>query len=119
MPEQFRVHDRVVTYLDSAPWPQGIAQHVAPAGAPDAGRPAGTRDVVVLVHAFPLNADMWESQLEAAAPGWRYLAPDLRGFGRSDPEDDVQAEPSMNDYARDVLALLDNLRIDRAIVAGL
>ncbi len=121
MAEQFRVHDRTVTYLDSAPWPSGVAQHVAPAGLAQGGRgEGGPENALVLIHAFPMNADMWEAQLDAVPPGWRYLAPDLRGFGRSDPaEPNGAAALSMDDYARDILALLDHLRIDRAVIAGL
>jgi len=120
MAEQFRVHDRIVTYLDSAPWPPGVAQHVAPVGLAGGGQGAGSQNTLVLIHAFPMNADMWEAQLDGAPAGWRYLAPDLRGFGRSDPDQaNGTVAPSMDDYARDILALLDHLRIDRAVVAGL
>jgi len=120
MPEQFRVHDRIVTYLDSTPWPSGVVQHVALAPPPDDVRPVCTQSILVLIHAFPMNADMWEAQLESAPAGWRFVAPDLRGFGRSDPDGMPAARaPSLNDYARDILALLDHLGVDRAVVAGL
>ena len=39
---------------------------------PASVRPRGT---LVLVHAFPLNARMWEPQESLAAGGWRILAP--------------------------------------------
>src|SRR5687767_14345624 len=42
---------------------------------------AGAGWPVVLLHAFPLNADMWRPQLEAVPDGWRLIAPDLPGFG--------------------------------------
>jgi 3-oxoadipate enol-lactonase len=120
MAEQFRVHDRTVTYLDSAPWPPGVAQNVAPAGMAEGGQEPAPGNTLVLIHAFPMNADMWEAQLDAVPARWRYLAPDLRGFGRSDPAEPNSTAPvSMDDYARDVLALLDHLRIDRAVVTGL
>jgi 3-oxoadipate enol-lactonase len=81
----------------------------APAGA--AARPAGT---LVLVHAFPLNARMWEPQMELAERGWRVVAPQLRQFdGGDDP-----AATSIDEYAADVLGLLRLLDVDRAIVAG-
>lgn len=120
MPEQFRVHDRIVTYLDSAPWPSGVAQHVAPVGLADGGQGAGRQNTLLLIHGFPMNADMWEAQLDGVPAGWRYLAPDLRGFGRSDPDQANGAVvPSIDDYGRDILALLDHLHVDRAVVAGL
>ena len=120
MPEQFRVHDRTVTYLDSAPWPSGVAQHVAPAGLAAAAQGAIPPNALVLIHAFPMNADMWEAQLDGVPEGWRYLAPDLRGFGRSDPPGANGVTPvSIDDYARDIVALLDHLGVERAVVAGL
>jgi pimeloyl-ACP methyl ester carboxylesterase len=74
------------------------------------------RGTLVLLHAFPLAAEMWLTQLAAVPAGWRVVAPDLAGFGRSSPG---PASPAIEDYARDVLALLDHLRIDAAVVGGL
>jgi len=31
---------------------------------------------LVLVHAFPVHASMWQPQLDAPPGGWRVLAPD-------------------------------------------
>jgi 3-oxoadipate enol-lactonase len=78
----------------------------------------GPSHALLLLHAFPLCADMWEPQLAAVPPGWRFVAPDLRGFGQSDPGGTDQPA-SVDDYADDVAALLDALEIDRAVVAGL
>ncbi len=81
---------------------------------------AGSGQPVVLIHAFPLSADLWLPQLEMAPSGWRLMAPDLRGFrgplsgGDSTPVGAV----TMDGYARDVLALLDHLQIERAVVGG-
>lgn len=44
----------------------------------EAGNPKGRP--VVLLHAFPMSAAMWEPQLEALKE-FRVIAPDLRGFG--------------------------------------
>ena len=75
-----------------------------------AGRP------LVLLHPFPLDANYWAPQLAAPPPGWRLLAPDLRGFG-TQGAGDAPAE-SIDTYARDVAAMLDARRIDRAGVCG-
>ena len=83
-----------------------------PTGAA-AERPRG---VLVLLHGFPLNARMWEDQLAMAERGWRVLVPQFRGF------DTVSAEPaaaSVDDYAGDVIDLLDALHIKQAVVGGL
>jgi len=67
-----------------------------------------------------MNADMWEAQLAAAPAGWRHLAPDLRGFGQSEAGESGDPHSlALDDYANDVLALLDQLAIERAVVAGL
>jgi pimeloyl-ACP methyl ester carboxylesterase len=82
--------------------------------APSQGeRPRGT---LVLLHAFPLNARMWEPQLALAAHGWRVIAPQLRGFdgGTGDPP-----ASSVDDYAGDVIDLLDTLHITDGVVGGL
>jgi 3-oxoadipate enol-lactonase len=86
-------------------------------GQPTRVLEAGGGWPVVLLHAFPLNAEMWQAQLEQVPQGWRFLAPDLRGFGRSRP--DVSGPLTMGDYASDVGALLDALELERAWVGGL
>lgn len=93
-----RLGDRTIAYLDSS-------------------RSSGG-EVVVLIHAFPLSASMWEAQAAAAPPGWRVIAPDLRGFGRSTLADGPGA-PSIADYADDVLDLLAGLGVTRAVIGGL
>jgi pimeloyl-ACP methyl ester carboxylesterase len=79
---------------------------------------------VLLLHAFPLAAEMWTPQLAAVPSGWRFVAPDLRGFGSSAPDPEarfsrLQQEVSIDDYAGDALALLDHLGIRQAVVCGL
>jgi pimeloyl-ACP methyl ester carboxylesterase len=70
---------------------------------------------VVLLHAFPLNRAMWGPQVEALRDRFTVITPDLRGFGESD----VPGGPlSMDDYAGDVLALLDSLGYGSFILGG-
>lgn len=75
----------------------------------------GTGVPVVLLHGFPHNRSLWAPQTSAMVEHGRCIAPDLRGFGDSGCEGPF----SMDQYAEDVVALLDNLGIDRAVVAGL
>lgn len=80
---------------------------------------AGAGWPVVLIHAFPLCADMWRPQLERVPDGWWFIAPDLRGFGPGAPAGVLNRAASLDDYADDLLALLDHLEIDRATIGGL
>lgn len=77
----------------------------------------GTGPAVLLIHGFPLNRQMWQPQLRALADaGYRVIAPDLRGFGASD----APAAPySMDLLADDMIALMDALEIDKAVVGGM
>jgi len=74
------------------------------------------KDVVLLLHAFPLHSGMWSRQLAALEKRHRVIAPDYRGLGKSG----ASAEAStMELLAQDVRALLAHLRVERAGVAGL
>lgn len=74
----------------------------------------GQGPAVVLLHPFPLDADAFVPQL-AAFPDHRLLIPDLRGFGGSDAAAEMV---TMDDHARDVVALLDALGVERAAIGG-
>lgn len=80
-------------------------------------REAGSGEPIVFVHGFPFHSVMWAEQLSALPPGWRGIAPDLRGFGASEPGD--VAVYTMELFAQDLLALLDHLSIQRAVLCGL
>src|SRR5438132_4201991 len=69
---------------------------------------ARSRGALVLLHAFPVNARMWEPQLGLAARGWRVLAPQFRAF---DGSPGAAEAPTVDDYAADVVDLLDALHI--------
>jgi 3-oxoadipate enol-lactonase len=75
----------------------------------------GDGPTLLLVHGFPLDRTLWAHQVATLA-GWRRIAPDLRGAGASDAPD---AGYSMEVYADDLARLLDRLRVERAVVAGL
>ena len=77
-----------------------------PAGAP----------VVVLSNSLGTTLEMWAPQVEALARTFRVLRYDTRGHGRSELPPPPYA---IDDYGRDVLALLDLLDIERAHFVGL
>lgn len=80
---------------------------------------ATAKPVLVLVHAFPLGAQMWEPQFRGAFNGWRILAPDLRGFGGSTDPRAEDAEPNIDEYAEDVAALVREVAGGPVVLCGL
>ncbi len=95
--------DRSVRYLE------------APADA------SAATSTLILIHAFPMSADQWLPQLAKVTPGWRVVAPDLRGFrgAESSAAEKVPDGMTVDRYAADVLALMDHLEIASAVVGGL
>lgn len=75
----------------------------------------GDGPALLLVHGYPLDRSLWTHQV-ATLSGWRRIAPDLRGLGTSDAPADGY---TMAAYAHDLIRLLDRLRVDRAVIAGL
>jgi 3-oxoadipate enol-lactonase len=82
---------------------------------------AGSGRPLVWLHAFPLSADQWLPQLSRVPPGWRFIAPDLRGFrGGSVAYDAIDlAGVTMDGYAADALDLMTQLEIADATIGGL
>ena len=73
-------------------------------------------DGVLLIHAFPLDARMWEPQLAAIGDGVPVVAPHLPGFGGTPGAGEVM---SMASAAGRCIEALDAAGIDRAVVCGL
>jgi pimeloyl-ACP methyl ester carboxylesterase len=72
---------------------------------------------LLLIHGFPHAGAAWAPQVEGLAPVARVLAPDLRGFG--DDRRPLPPAMAMDAYAEDLRALLDALRVERAVIGGL
>lgn len=72
---------------------------------------------VVFVHGNLSDGRAWRSQLDRLPSGYRGIAPDLRGFGRSDAAP-VDATRGVGDYRDDLIALLDALDIGAAHWVG-
>jgi pimeloyl-ACP methyl ester carboxylesterase len=76
---------------------------------------AGQGEPVLLLHGWPQHNRMWLPLMERLAPRYRLLAPDLRGFGSTEaPDHGYDGET----FARDQIALLDALGIERTRVIG-
>ncbi len=93
---------------------------------------SGKGIAVVFLHGYPFDKSMWNGQLEAiAAAGFRAIAPDLRGLGETvaptlvgesaGESHRLKSVPlaSMDDMARDVAVLLDELNVEKAVICGL
>ena len=76
----------------------------------------GRGPAVVLLHGFPFDRSMWRGQVERLSGGFRVIAPDLRGHGETTLTDGVS---TMEELAEDVVALLDELNVPRAVLCGL
>jgi len=68
-----------------------------------------------LLHGFPLSSEIWRAQHVELGDRWRVITPDLRGHGKSPAPDGAYTMEAM---ARDLLALLDSLRIPKAVILG-
>lgn len=73
---------------------------------------------VLLLHGFPDSLDLWRHQVPAlTGAGFRVIAPDLRGFGRSDAPEEVEAY-ALPAVMEDVVGLLDQLEVPTTHVVG-
>src|SRR6187549_1578773 len=76
----------------------------------------GSGQPVVFSHGWPLNADAWDEQLNLlAANGFRAIAHDRRGHGRSSQPWDGN---DMDTYADDLAELIEELDLRDIILVG-
>jgi pimeloyl-ACP methyl ester carboxylesterase len=79
---------------------------------------AGQGPLVLLLHGFPESWYVWRHQLQALADaGYHAVAPDVRGYGRSDKPDALEAY-SLKHLVADFVGLLDALGERTAVVVG-
>jgi pimeloyl-ACP methyl ester carboxylesterase len=78
----------------------------------------GSGPLVVLCHGFPELAFSWRHQIPVLADaGYRVVAPDMRGFGRSSRPHEVEAY-DVKALCGDMTGLLDALGAESAIFVG-
>jgi len=73
-------------------------------------------DGLLLLHAWPLDARMWEPQAGSLPEGLAVVMPNNPGFGGAEPAGEVM---TMVSAAERALAALDEGGIERAVVCGL
>jgi pimeloyl-ACP methyl ester carboxylesterase len=101
-PEELAVPGVEHRFVDAA----GLRTHVAE---------AGDGDPILLLHGWPQHWYLWRHVIPLVAPHARVICPDLRGFGWTGvPRSGYERER----MAGDVLALLDELGLDRVRLAG-
>src|SRR5579884_554484 len=73
---------------------------------------------VVLIHGFPDTGRLWRQQVPALAEaGFQVIVPDLRGYGRSDKPESVEAY-ALPFLAGDVLGVMADAGVEKAHVVG-
>jgi len=77
---------------------------------------ARSKPAVVLIHGFPLSSEMWGKQIQALKSSFRVIAFDLRGQGKSEAGD---GQFTLEFLVDDLIAVLDHLRVECAILCGL
>jgi 3-oxoadipate enol-lactonase len=71
---------------------------------------------LLLLHAFPLDASMWEPQISALSDQVEVVAPDLPGFGRAPASGPVLHMDAAADAAAEALT---KAGVEKAVVCGL
>jgi pimeloyl-ACP methyl ester carboxylesterase len=78
----------------------------------------GEGPLVLLCHGFPESWYSWRHQLTALSEaGFRAVAPDMRGYGRTDRPEAID-QYTMFHIVGDMVGLLDALGAEQAVIAG-
>jgi pimeloyl-ACP methyl ester carboxylesterase len=71
---------------------------------------------MMLIHGYPLNSGLFRDNVAALAANYQVITPDLRGFGKSEAPNE---QASIEVYAQDMLAVLDQLGLEQAVIGGM
>jgi pimeloyl-ACP methyl ester carboxylesterase len=77
----------------------------------------GEGELLILLHGFPDFWYVWRFQIPALAKHYRVIAPDLRGYNRTDKPGDVN-EYKLNILADDIRGLINGLGVEQANIVG-
>ena len=81
---------------------------------------AGQGPALICLHGYPQNGMCWARVAPDLARQFRVIIPDLRGYGQSDapPDDAAHHAYSRRQMARDIVALMEALGLESAMVLG-
>ena len=71
---------------------------------------------IIFIHGFPFNKSMWNKQVGALKDNYRVIAYDIRGHGNTETGN---IDFSIDLFVKDLLAFMDNLKIDKTMLCGL
>ena len=78
----------------------------------------GKGPVVLLCHGFPESWYSWRHQIDAlAAAGFHAVAPDMRGYGKSDAPEAID-QYTIFHLVGDLVGLLDAIEVPKAVIVG-
>ncbi|MHA1269555.1 MAG: alpha/beta fold hydrolase [Candidatus Helarchaeota archaeon] len=75
------------------------------------------KPAIILIHGWTADHNRWKDQVEVLKDNYRVITPDLRGHGKSDKDESIDYS-SINILSDDLKGLMDNLNIQKAIIAG-
>jgi pimeloyl-ACP methyl ester carboxylesterase len=76
----------------------------------------GSGQPLILIHGYPLSGELFKNNRAALAKNFRVITVDLPGFGGSTTP---SRSASIENYATTMLAFMDAVKIDKAIVGGM
>lgn len=71
---------------------------------------------IIFLHGFPFDKSMWQCQVDFLKTTTRVIACDIRGFGKSTDE---KTDLRIDLFTDDLIAFMDELKIETAVVCGL
>jgi 3-oxoadipate enol-lactonase len=72
--------------------------------------------VIIFIHGFPFNKSIWKMQVKELKDNYRVISYDIRGHGNSDAGN---GDFSIELFVKDLLSLMDALKIDKTMLCGL
>jgi len=78
--------------------------------------PLNPKAAVVFIHGFPFNKHIWDEQMSALPDDIQGIAYDIRGLGKSTAG---HGYLSIDLFARDLLHLIEYLKLKKVILCGI